>query len=205
MRALRIATALFALLAAWLTVVWALWRSEPTSNTTQARFDIILVLGTPALKNGTPSPVQRARVLEGVRQWRLGVAPRLVLSGGAAHNQWVEADTMAKLAESQGVPAADIFEERQAQNTIQNVYYTVQIMQAHGWKSTEVVSSWSHLPRAAMILKHFPIAWRTQPAPWPPHFGWLSRAVRDWNEAQYCFTLRVRGFPHSKFLPSPAR
>ena len=193
-------TAVIALLAALLVIVWGLWRNEPTSNTNQTRFDVILVLGTPARRDGTPSPVQRSRVLEGVRQWRMGVAPRLIMSGGAAHNQWVEADTMTKLAESQGVPAADIIEERQAHDTIQNVYYTVQIMQAHGWKSAEVVSSWSHLPRAAIILQHFPIAWRTQPAPWPPHFGFLNKAARDLSEAQYCFTLRLHGFHPSRFI-----
>jgi uncharacterized SAM-binding protein YcdF (DUF218 family) len=192
MRALRILAAVFALFAALLVIVWGLWRDEPTANTAHTRFDIILVLGTPALQDGTPSPVQRSRVLEGVRQWKMGAAPRLVMSGGPAHNQWVESDTMAKLAESQGVPASDVFEERQAHDTIQNIYYTVQIMQAHGWKSAEVVSTWSHLPRAAMILQHFPIEWRTQAAPWPPHFGFLNKAVRDWNEAQYCLTLRLR-------------
>lgn len=200
MRALRTLTAIFALFAALLVLVWGLWRNEPTRNTAQTKFDVILVLGTPALKDGAPSPVQRARVLEGVRRWKLGVAPRLVMSGGPAHNRWVEADTMAKLAESQGVPAADIFEERQAHDTIQNIYYTVQIMQAHGWRSAEVVSSWSHLPRAEMILQHFPIAWRTQAAPRPPHFGFLNRTVREWSEAQYCFTLRLFGFRPSKFI-----
>jgi uncharacterized SAM-binding protein YcdF (DUF218 family) len=200
MRVLRVLTVAFVVFAAMLVIIWALWRDQPTSNTTQKKFDIILVLGTPALKDGTPSPVQRSRVLEGVRQWRTGIAPRLVMSGGPAHNQWVEADTMAKLAESQGVPAANVFEERQAHDTIQNIYYTVQIMQTHGWKSAEVVSSWSHLPRAAMILQHFPIAWRTQPAPWPPHYGFLERTLIDWNEAQYCFTLRLHGFRPSRFI-----
>jgi uncharacterized SAM-binding protein YcdF (DUF218 family) len=200
MRVPRILTAMSALFVALLVVVWGLWRDEPSANTAQTHFDVILVLGTPALEDGTPSPVQRSRVLEGVRQWKMGAAPRLVMSGGPAHNRWVEADTMAKLAESQGIPAAAVFEERQAQDTIQNVYYTVKIMQAHGWKSAEVVSSWSHLPRAAMILQHFPIAWRTQASPSPPHFGFLDRTVRDWNEAQYCLTLRLFGFRPSPFI-----
>jgi uncharacterized SAM-binding protein YcdF (DUF218 family) len=183
-----------------LSAVWLLWRSGPLSNTAQQKFDVILVLGTPCLKSGAPTPEQRARVLEGVRQWRLGVAPRIIMSGSAAHNQWVEADCMVHLAEHQGVPANDIFEERSALNTIQNVYYTVAIMQAHGWKSADIVSSWSHLPRAALILAHFPIAWRTDAAPWPPEFGILDKSVRDWSEAQYCLKLRIEGFTPSRFI-----
>jgi uncharacterized SAM-binding protein YcdF (DUF218 family) len=183
-----------------LALTWALWRSGPLSNTPQNKFDVILVLGYPCLENGTPSPEQRARVLEGVREWDRGVAPRLIVSGAAAHNQWVEADCMARLAEQHGVPAADVLEERQARNTIQNVYYTVAIMQAHNWKSADVVSSPSHLPRAALILAHFPIMWRTHAAPWPKEYGILDKSVRDWSEAQYCLKLRIEGFHPSRFI-----
>ncbi|MGC2161584.1 MAG: YdcF family protein [Silvibacterium sp.] len=192
--------ALLALIIAALSATWILWRSGPLSNTAQKKFDIVLVLGTPCLRDGSSSPEQRARVLQGVREWRLGVAPRIVMSGAAAHNQWVEADCMARLAEQQGVPAGDILEDRQAHDTIQNVFYTVAIMQAHGWKSADVVSSWSHLPRAALILAHFPIAWRTDAAPWPNEFGILDKSVRDWNEAQYCLRLRREGFHPSRFI-----
>lgn len=183
-----------------LAATWALWRAGPLSNTPQKNFDTILVLGYPCLANGTPSPEQRARVLQGVRQWRLNIAPRIIVSGTAAHNHWVEADCMARLAEQQGVPAADIIEERQAHNTIQNVYYSVAIMQAHHWNSADVVSSWSHLPRAALILAHFPILWRTDAAPWPKQYGILDKSVRDWSEAQYCLKLRIEGFHPTRFI-----
>ena len=183
-----------------LSAVWLLWRAGPLSNTSQQKFDVILVLGTPCQKNGSPSPEQRARVLEGVRQWNDRIAPRIIMSGSAAHNQWVEADCMAHLAEQQGVPAGDILEERQALDTIQNVYYSVAIMQAHAWHSADVVSSWSHLPRAALILAHFPIAWRTDAAPWPPEFDIFDKSIRDWREALYCLKLRLAGFTPSRFI-----
>ncbi len=189
-----------AALAASLLAIWISWRATPLANTQQQRFDVILVLGTPSRPDGSPSPEQRERVLQGVRAWRSGVAPRIVMSGAAAHNRWVEAHSMALLAEREGVPAEDVFEERQALNTIQNVYYTVAIMQAHGWQSAEVVSSWSHLPRAALILARFPILWRMDAAPWPRELNLLERSVRDWSEAQYCMKLRLLGFPPSRFL-----
>ena len=188
------------LLCVGLAAIWDLWRAEPLANTTQQHFDVILVLGSPSRADGSPSPEQRERVLEGVRAWRQGIAPRIVMSGGAAHNRWVEAHSMALLAEQQGVPASAVIEETQAQNTIQNVYYTVAIMRAHGWVSADVVSSWSHLPRAARILKHFPIWWRTEAAPWPAEYGLMNRSFRDWTEAQYCFKLRVLGFTPSRFI-----
>ena len=191
---------LAAFVLAALGTAWILWRAIPQSNTAQQNFDVILVLGTPSQEDGSPSPEQRSRALEGVREWRRGVAPRIIFSGSAAHNQWVEADTMAKLAEQQGVPTADVIEERQAMDTIQNVYYSVAIMRTHQWHSADVVSSWSHLPRAALILAHFPILWRTHAAPWPPEFGIRDKSIRDWREAAACLVLRIRGFTPSRFI-----
>jgi uncharacterized SAM-binding protein YcdF (DUF218 family) len=196
----RLFLAALLLAVASLSALWTLWRAEPKANTAQQHFDIILVLGTPSNLDGSPSPEQRERVLEGVRDWRNGVAPRIVMSGGAAHNSWMEAQSMAQFAVRQGVPADDVLEESRAQNTIQNVYYTVAIMQAHGWHSADVVSSWSHLPRAARILSHFPIAWRTDAAPWSREFTFYDRALRDWYEAAECLYLRVHGFTPSPFI-----
>jgi uncharacterized SAM-binding protein YcdF (DUF218 family) len=177
------------------------YRAIPTHDTSATHFDTIIVLGTPANPDGTPSPEQRERTLEGVREFKAGIAPHLILTGGAAHNQFVEAHVMATLAIAQGVPADAVIEEDQAQNTIQNIFYSQRIMAAHQWTSAEVVSSPSHLPRTALILEHFPLAWRTEPAPWPPEYTFLQRTAHYCGEAQYCLKLRVFGFRSTPFLP----
>src|ERR1700733_13892397 len=128
------------------------YRNIPNHNTKLTHFDTLIVLGNPAEADGTPSPEQRERTLEGVREYKAGVAPHLIFTGGAAHNRFVEADVMKALAVAQGVPASDITVEEQAQNTIQNIYYSERIMEAHHWKSAEVISSPSRLPRAGLIL-----------------------------------------------------
>src|SRR5882757_9415083 len=141
------------------------YRTIPSTNTNLTHFDTIIVLGTPARLDGTPSPEQRERTLEGIREFKAGIAPHLIFTGGPAHNQFVEAHTMATLALAQGVPPDAIIEEGQAQNTIQNIFYSQYIMAAHGWTSAEVGSSPSHLPRTALILQHFSMQWSTHPAP----------------------------------------
>lgn len=78
--------------------------SVPTTNTTLTHFDTLIVLGYPCNSDGTPSPEQRERVLESVREYKSGIAPHIIMSGGAAHNQYVEAASMKRLAISQGVP-----------------------------------------------------------------------------------------------------
>jgi uncharacterized SAM-binding protein YcdF (DUF218 family) len=182
----------------------------PAGNTAATHFDAILVLGYPANRDGTLSPEQRARVLEGIREYRAGVAPRLILTGGAAHNRFVEAHVMSQFAVSQGVPASDLLEEGHAQNTIQNIFYSAQIMHAHNWSSAEVVSSGYHLGRAGLILATFnrrqpalALAWRTHPAARAPEYFLLRQPVLYFVEATRCLYYRLFGFPESHFLPRP--
>jgi uncharacterized SAM-binding protein YcdF (DUF218 family) len=189
-----------------ITIAGALfvYQTIPTHNTALTHFDTIIVLGTPANLDGTPSPEQRERTLEGVREFKAGIAPNLILTGGPAHNQFVEAHVMAALAITQGVPPSAVIEEGQAQNTIQNIFYSNRIMQVHHWTSAEVVSSPSHLPRTALILQHYGMAWRTHAAPWPAEYNLWQRTAHFAVEAEYCLRLKLFGFPATHFLPHPA-
>jgi len=166
----------------------------PTSNTALTRFDAIIVLGNPADSDGNPTPEQQARVTEGVHEYERGVAPRLILTGGAAHNQFVEARVMARTAEAQGIPAAAIFVEPEARDTIQNACYSERIMKAHGWRSAEVVSRPSHLPRAAMIFGELPLEWRIHAAPplepESPAYQWAASTVEDLKAVRYLIWAR---------------
>ena len=176
----RVRTALFVgalafLLAAWATLARAF---APAANTDQYRVDAIIVLGYPADDDGNPTPEQLARVTEGVHEYERGVAQRLILTGGAAHNRFVEADVMARSAAAQGIPAGEIIEEPLAQDTIQNACYATRIMRQHGWHSAEVISAASHLPRAGLIFDKTGIAWRAHAAPpLQPHSSGYHAAV----------------------------
>ena len=186
----------------WLLGVFVSYVTIPTRNTTATHFDTIIVLGTPSLPDGSASLDQRMRVAEGVREYRAGVAPRMIMTGGAAHNHFVEAHTMVELARAEGVPQDALIEEGRAQNTIQNIFYSELLMQAHGWGSAEVVSSPNHLPRAALILGHYhSLAWRTDAAVWPPEFTAGHIQLAYLSEATYCFMLRWIGFKASPYLP----
>ena len=155
-----------AALLAWAAIARSL---APSSNTHLTRFDAIIVLGTPADSDGNPRPNQLARVTEAVREYQRGVAPRLILTGGAAHNRFIEARVMARTAEADGIPASAILLEPQAMDTIQNACFADRIMKAHGWRSAEIVATAEHLPRAAMIFNALPpdsaIQWSTHAAP----------------------------------------
>jgi uncharacterized SAM-binding protein YcdF (DUF218 family) len=190
-------------------VVGIAYLTIPTGNTTASHFGAIVVLGNPANPDGTPGPEQRERTLEAVREYKRGAASQIIMTGGAAHNAFTEAHVMAQLAISQGVPAADVIEEPQAKNTIQNIYYSAEIMHQHGWHSAEIVSSPSHLPRTSLIMKAFDrgqpalaFDWHTQPSQWPAEYStWRELALYS-GEASSCMRLRLHGFPPSPFLPA---
>ena len=104
-RAILISVALLVVLVGWAMLARAF---APTGNTSRSRFDAIIVLGSPADSDGNPTPAQLARVTEAVHEYERGVAPRLIVTGGSALNQYVEARVMAKTAEALGVPASSI-------------------------------------------------------------------------------------------------
>lgn len=188
-----------AVVLAWLVI--ANYEAIPSSNTKLTHFDTLIVLGTPCTPDGQSSLEQRERVLEGIREFRAGVAPRMIVTGGAAHNKYVEADCMKHLAVEQGVPAEDVLEENQAKDTIQNIWFSHLIMEKHGWRSAEIVSSPSHLPRTALILEHYNFAWRTHPARWPPEYTQDHIDKIYWGEMRGCWTLTHHGFRHNRWLP----
>jgi hypothetical protein len=89
-------------------IVFGLYFFAPRQNAQLGKVDALIVLGCPTMPDGSPSPEQRARVMEGVRE----------LTGGAAHNRFVEAHAMAILAEANGVPGSAILQENRALDTI---------------------------------------------------------------------------------------
>jgi uncharacterized SAM-binding protein YcdF (DUF218 family) len=163
----KLRLALTAVAAVVAVLAWAgIARSvAPTSNTPLTRFDAIIVLGSPADSDGNPTPEQLARVTEGVNEYKRGTAPRLILTGGAAHNRFVEARVMARTAEAQGIPPSAIYVEPQATDTVQNACYSARLMEAHGWRSAEVISTAYHLPRAGLIFNSQQLKWSAHAAP----------------------------------------
>lgn len=159
---LLVAGAACAVLFSWAAVTRAL---APAGNTSLQHFDALIVLGVPADSDGNPTPEQLARVTEAVHEYDRGVASHLILTGGPAHNRFVEAEVMARVAESEGIPASAISIEPRALDTIHNACYSVGIMRNRGWRSAEIISSEEHLSRAGLIFSRLPVEWRSHAFP----------------------------------------
>jgi uncharacterized SAM-binding protein YcdF (DUF218 family) len=121
--------------------------------------DAIIVLGRGVTPSGALPLPARFRVERAVSLYRLGVAPRLIVTG-----RWslmtvdpppiTEARAMADLAIQLGVPTEAVFLEEDARDTIGNAYFVARrLLEPNGWRSVRVVTSDFHVPRAAWVFQ----------------------------------------------------
>ena len=110
----------------------------------------VLVLGYPSNADGSPNPAQRARVAAGTLAYRRNHCERIILSGGAAHNASIEADVMGRLAVEDGLPVSQVVLETRAQNTWQNVEYSLPFLD--GFAQLFVASDTLHAVRGRRYL-----------------------------------------------------
>jgi vancomycin permeability regulator SanA len=82
---------------------------------------VVLVPGYPAKADGTPHAIQRFRVDAAIVVYRQFHCRRMIVSGGAVANRYVEAETMADLASKSGVPVESLIVESNARSTWENV------------------------------------------------------------------------------------
>ncbi len=133
-------------------------RSFPPLRTTAIRVNAIVVLSGGAkdlswvgLKS-EPSEASLERLLAGVRLYKALHLP-LVLSGGSGDTTNLElsdADAMARVAASLGVPRKDIVVERKSKNTIESAKTLKKILRG---KRIILVTSAFHIKRASAMFK----------------------------------------------------
>jgi uncharacterized SAM-binding protein YcdF (DUF218 family) len=121
------------------------------------RADAIVVLGNrpPADAEGRITPELARRMRRGVELFERGLAPRLVVTGGASRGV-VEADVMARYAEAHGVPASAILRERRASDTAENAGLSVRALcegRPECAPRVIVVTSPHHLRRAVTLFR----------------------------------------------------
>jgi hypothetical protein len=105
-----------------------------------AAHDVIIVLGCPNNTDGTPSTCQTKRADLAVAFMRAGFGGLFITSGAAAHNQYVEALTLKQLLVDRGVLPTNVWTDVFAMHTDENIYFSTEIMEAHGWTNAIVIS-----------------------------------------------------------------
>jgi uncharacterized SAM-binding protein YcdF (DUF218 family) len=123
--------------------------------------DAIVVLGGATESAIPPRPwielrEEGDRVLYGAKLYRDQKASRIILSGGRIDwrpSSSSEAEDMATLMETMGVPRSAMLLEPNSLNTRENAVNSLEIMKAQKIQKILLVTSAMHMPRAMMIFR----------------------------------------------------
>ena len=151
---------------------------------------VVLGSGPPVDEAGHPSPELRRRVEQGVKLYRRGLAPKIVMTGGNTFLHYYEADVMREVAVGMGAPESALLLERQATDTITNARGTIDLLCRNKDNSVcapdlILVSSPYHLQRAKKLFECGGATVQTSASAFPEQ--WLYRAVYSLHEYQVLF------------------
>ena len=110
--------------------------------------DCIIVLGAGVRADGTPSPMLKDRLLEGIALYDMGAYDKLLMSGDNTRKGYDEVNTMKQYAIDKGIASKDIFMDHAGISTYDSIYRAKEIFQA---EKIIIVSQKYHLYRALYI------------------------------------------------------
>jgi uncharacterized SAM-binding protein YcdF (DUF218 family) len=132
--------------------------------------DVIILLGGVLSPPGPGDPYPDLgdaadRAVHALRLYQAGLAPKLLISGGNIYSdgRMPEAQALAELLESLGVPQNAILVEGASTNTFENARESALIWQGEGFRSGLLVTSAMHMPRALATFRKAGLA--IAPAP----------------------------------------
>lgn len=111
--------------------------------------DCILVLGC-GVRGDQPSPMLNDRILGGVELYKIGAAPKIIMSGDHGRTEYDEVNVMKRVAIENGVESEDVFMDHAGFSTYDSLYRAKEIFQA---KKIIIVTQKYHLYRALYIAE----------------------------------------------------
>jgi uncharacterized SAM-binding protein YcdF (DUF218 family) len=117
--------------------------------------DVIIILGYPALNNGEASPLLMERIKKGIELYKLNMAGKIICTGGAVKNEYIEAEIMYKELLKAGIPEEDIICEKESKGTWDNIKYVKKIMENNKMETGIIVTNAGHIRRASIYAKEF--------------------------------------------------
>lgn len=109
--------------------------------------DCILILGA-GIRNDKPSPMLEDRLNEGIKLYKEGIAPKIIMSGDHGRKDYDEVNIMKEYAIDQGVLSEDIFMDHAGFSTYESIYRAKKIFNVN---KIVVVTQKYHLYRALYI------------------------------------------------------
>lgn len=109
--------------------------------------DCILVLGA-GIRGKNPSPMLKDRLLTAVELYKLGIAPKILVSGDHENYNYDEVNVMKNYLKDNGIPSEDIFMDHAGLSTYDSIYRLKKIFKVN---KVVIVTQKYHLYRALYI------------------------------------------------------
>lgn len=155
--------------------------------------DCILVLGCKVKDNGVPSDMLADRLRRGVELFRLGAAPKLLMTGDHGREGYDEVDAMKQYAVDEGVASSHVFMDHAGFSTYESMYRAKEIFQT---KKIIIVTQEYHLYRAIYIARSLGLEAYGVSSNYRNYVGQTGREVRE-------ILARVKDFATSLLQPLP--
>ena len=155
--------------------------------------DCVIVLGCKVKENGVPSDMLRDRLTRGIELYRLGAAPKILMSGDHGREDYNEVGAMKSFAEEAGVPSEDVFMDHAGFSTYETMYRAKEVFKAH---RVVIVTQEYHLYRALYIAKKLGLEAVGVSSDLETYRGQLKRDVRE-------VLARSKDFMTCIFTPKP--
>ena len=155
--------------------------------------DCVIVLGCKVKENGVPSDMLRDRLTRGVELYRLGAAPKILMSGDHGREDYNEVGAMKSFAEEAGVPSEDVFMDHAGFSTYETMYRAKEVFKA---RRVIIVTQEYHLYRSLYIAKKLGLEAVGVSSDLETYRGQLKRDVRE-------VLARSKDFMTCIFTPKP--
>ena len=187
-------------------------RKHPLVDYNNLKADAIVVLAGDVKRRFFPGDqVELAgnRVLKGVRLFRQGAAPLIIMTGGSGDifdQEFQEAPLMKEFAVEFGVPPDRIIVEAGSRNTHENALHTKKLLDTLEGRNIILVTSAFHMPRAYSVFRKrgietFPASTdfvvrqgHYTPFSFIPQTGYLNRSSTAIKEYAGIFMYWLRGW-----------
>jgi len=154
--------------------------------------DCILILGA-GVRGDKPSPILNDRLLEGIKLYKEGVAPKIIMSGDHGKKEYDEVNIMKDFAIKNGVSSEDVFMDHAGFSTYESIYRAKKIF---GAKKVIIITQKYHLFRALYIASKLDLIAYGVNSDQRKYQGQFYREVRE-------ILARNKDFVKTIFKPKP--
>jgi len=127
---------------------------------------VAVVLGAAVWTGGVASPTLARRARHAAGLWRAGRVAAVLGCGGTGAHPPAEAEVIAAILRSEGVPEAAIHCEDRSTSTRQNLANAQRILRRLGTHEAVIVTDPWHAPRARLIARQLGLAAVSDSPPW---------------------------------------